>query len=291
MHICIAMKYILLILALLPLGMKAQNLHLSVMGGLSNYSGDLHPAFYAISQSKFHGALGAKYDVGEKLTLRSHISYGSIQAMDSKSKKASMKERNLDFKSKVLEFHLGAEYHLFSFNEKWWSPYVFASVGLFSNNPTTVVSKTKLRPLGTEGQGFVSGRKRAKNTQFCLPLGVGFKYALNEDMRVGIEFGWRKTSSDYLDDVSTTYADPIALLLANGPNAVELAYRGDERPGGAPYPATGTARGSKSGNDNYYFTALSFSVRLVLDKYKRIAGLATERKPKKVGCPGTRKVF
>lgn len=266
----------------------AQNLHASVMAGLSNYNGDLHPKFYALSQSKFHGAIGAKYDMTDKISLRAHFTYGLIGAYDSKSKDAAQKARNLNFKSSVMELHTGAEYHFFSFNDQWWSPYVFAALGVYKFNPKTADGGIALRNLATEGQGI--DIKKYKTLQLSIPFGAGFKYALNEDMRVGIEFGFRKTLTDYLDDVSGTYADAATVLAAGGPLGVDLAWRGDEV-GGGTYPSKGTLRGNNNGKDWYYFTALTFSVRLVLDKYKRIAGLATERKPKKVGCPSSKGIF
>lgn len=280
-----------LMLLAFPAALRAQNLHASVMLGLSNLNGDLHPKFYALSQSKFHAALGAKYDISEKLSLRAHFTYGKYGANDQKSRSAVQKARNLNVKSNLMELHAGAEYHVFSFNEKWWTPYVFAAIGIYRFNPKTADGGVALRALATEGQGVEPGVKKYKPTQLSLPIGAGFKYALNEDMRVGLEFGFRKTFTDYLDDVSGVYADPATVLAAGGPQGVNLAWRGDELPGGGAYPAKGTLRGNNNGKDWYYFTALTFSMRLVLDKYKRIAGLATERKPKKVGCPASKGIF
>jgi hypothetical protein len=276
----------IILLITLPAAISAQNLHLSVMGGLSNYNGDLHPKFYALGQSKFHIALGAKYDVSEKIALRSHFTYGTVQGNDARGSSGN-KSRNLNFKSKIMEFQVGAEYHLFSFNDQWWTPYLFAGVGLYSFKPYTATGgKTYLKPLGTEGQGLSGGPKNYATTQLCIPFGVGFKYALDEDTRVGIEFGFRKLLTDYLDDVSGTYYNEAGLLAGKGAQAVALAYGGS----GA-YPAAGTLRGNSAAKDWYYFTALTFSTRLILDKYKRIAGLAQGRKPKKVGCPSAKGIF
>lgn len=281
--------FLLLLSAAICCTANAQNLHASVMAGLSNYNGDLHPKFYSLSQSKFHGAIGAKYDMTDKISLRAHFTYGLIGADDKKSKDAAQNARNLNFKSSIMELHAGAEYNFFSFNEQWWSPYVFAALGVYKFNPKTADGGVALRNLATEGQGI--DVKKYKTMQLSIPFGAGFKYALNEDMRVGIEFGFRKTMNDYLDDVSGTYADASTVLAAGGPQGVDLAWRGDELPGGGAYPAKGTLRGNDNGKDWYYFTALTFSMRLVLDKYKRIAGLATEHKPKKVGCPSSKGIF
>jgi hypothetical protein len=276
---------------LLPLLAGAQNLHLSVMGGLSNYSGDLHPKFYALGQSKFHFALGAKYDVSEKISLRSHFTYGTIQGFDAKGG-AGNRSRNLDFKSKLMELQAGAEYHLFSFNDQWWTPYVFACVGVYNFKPYTATGgKRFLQPLGTEGQGLAGAPKKYGRTQLCLPMGVGFKYAIDEDSRVGIEFGFRKTFTDYLDDVGGKYYDAAQLTTGNGAAATDLAYRGDEV-GAGPYPAAGTQRANSNGKkDMYYFTSLTFSTRLILNSYKRIAGISKGPRAKKVGCPSSKGIF
>ena len=113
---------------------------------------------------------------------------------------------------------------------------------------------------------------------------AGDLYAINEDIRVGIELGYRKTFTDYLDDVSGGYFDEAALLVAKGQTAVDLAYRGDEV-GTEPYPAAKTPRGGAEFKDAYYYGAITVTVRSFIDQYKRIAGLPDYKRDKKVGCP------
>jgi hypothetical protein len=93
--------------------------------------------------------------------------------------------------------------------------------------------------------------------------------------------------TDYLDDVSTEYADQSVLLSARGQAAVDLAYRGDEVGAGS-YPTAKTPRGGASEKDGYYYMALTVTVRSFIDQYKRIAGLPSYHRDKKVGCPATR---
>jgi hypothetical protein len=124
-------------------------------------------------------------------------------------------------------------------------------------------------------------------TQLSIPLGFGALYALNEDIRVGLELGYRKTFTDYLDDVSGEYYDEAALFAAKGQIAADVAYRGDEV-GGPPYPAAKTPRGSAKYKDGYYYAAITITVRSFIDQYKRIAGLPSYKKDKKVGCPANR---
>jgi len=283
------MKKIFLSFCCLPLFTSAQNFYFSGRLGIANYQGDLKAKGISLSQAKLLGSIGARYDISERITARSYITFTSLQADDKKGT-ASMQQRNLNFKTKIFDWELTAEYSLFNLNDSWWTPYIFAGIGIYHFKPYTKdssESKTFLQPLSTEGQGFTPGIKDYKLTQFNIPFGFGAEYSLNEDMRIGIEFGYRKTFTDYLDDVSNVYVDKTSLFNARGQKAVDLAYRGDEVNAGT-YPVAGTTRGNQKNKDGYYYVALTYTVRYFFDKYKQIAGLPSGKKQKKVGCPSTR---
>ncbi|HEV8286614.1 MAG TPA: DUF6089 family protein [Chitinophagaceae bacterium] len=283
------MKNLILVFCCLPIFTVAQNFHFSGRLGVAGYQGDLKAKDISLSQVKPMLSLGVRYDLSEHISARSYFTLTSLKADDKKGT-ATMQQRNLNFKSKVWDWEFSAQYSFFNLNDRWWTPYVFAGVGLFHFNPYTKDSaghKTFLKPLSTEGEGFMSGVKDYKRMQLNIPLGFGAEYALNEDMRVGIEFGYRKTFTDYIDDVSTVYVDQNSLLNARGQTAVDLAWRGDEKSGNS-YPAAGTPRGNSKYKDGYYYVALTFTVRYFFDKYKQIVGLPAARKEKKVGCPATR---
>ncbi len=283
------MKKLLFGFFCIPAFAGAQNFHFSGRLGLAGYHGDLKAHAVSLSQTKLMGSIGARYDLSEHLNLRSYITLGALQADDKKGT-AAMQDRNLNFKTKLLDWELTGQYNFFNLNDRWWTPYVFAGIGIYHFKPytkDTSGNKYELKPLSTEGQGFVSGVKPYKLTQFSIPLGIGVDYSLNEDMRIGIEFGYRKIFTDYLDDVSGSYVDQASLLNARGQTAVDLAWRGDEiKP--APYPAAGVNRGNNKPRDGYYYVAVTYTVRYFFDKYKEIAGIPGGRREKKVGCPATR---
>ena len=282
-----AMKKLLTTFCCLPLVTLAQNFHFSARLGLAGYQGDLKAHSVTLSQTHIMGSIGARYDLSERLTARSYLTLTSLRADDKKGT-ASMQQRNLNFRTKLFDWELGAQYHIFSLNDKWWTPYIFAGIGLYHFNPYTKDSvKRFLKPLSTEGQSFAQGVNNYKLTGFSIPVGLGISYALNEDMRVGLELGYRKIFTDYLDDVSTNYVDQTALLGARGQTAVNLAWRGDEV-NGAPYPVAGSPRGNPEHKDGYYYIALTYTIRYFFDKYKQIVGLPSGRKEKRVGCPATR---
>jgi hypothetical protein len=264
----------------------AQNWHVSGRIGFSNYQGDLQDRRLALSQAKLTGSLGLRYDISEHLTARTFVSLGTLMAADGNNKSAELRKRNLDFHSRLIDLELGAQYQIFSLNNKWWTPYVFAGIGMFNFKPATRTNagdKVFLAPLSTEGQGFVNGRDPYPLWQFMIPFGVGAEYLITEDLRVGLEFGYRATFTDYIDDVSKGYVDQNILLANSGSQAVALAYRGE----GA-YPNTGERRGNPNNNDAYYFVQLTVTLRPFVDWYARTSGMAGFKKNKKVGCPATR---
>lgn len=268
----------------------AQNFHFSGRIGLAGYQGDLKAKAISLSQLKLMGSLGVQYDLTEHITARSYLTLASLHADDKKGTPV-MQQRNLNFNSKITDWELTGQYSFLNLNDYWWTPYIFAGIGIYHFNPYTKDTSGKkyfLQPLSTEGEGFATGIKNYKLMQFSVPIGFGASYSVNEDERIGIEFGYRKIFTDYLDDVSNVYVDQAALLNARGAKAVELAYRGDEVHAGS-YPAAGINRGNPKNKDGYYYIAITYTIRYFFDKYKQIAGiLPGGKKDKRVGCPASR---
>ncbi|MCO6497009.1 MAG: porin family protein [Chitinophagaceae bacterium] len=253
---------IVLALAMVSFSASAQKLWADGFLGALNYQGDLQDKRFTFQQSHLAGGAGATYDLNDHFSVRMHLLFGKLSANDKYGRNAS---RNLNFESSLFEVQAGLKYHVFPLNSHSLTPYVFAGVAVFHFNPYTYDStnvKYFLKPLSTEGQGFVQGRKPYALTQMAIPLGVGVKLSLTDNLNVGLEAGLRKTFTDYIDDVSTTYVDEFQLLMERGPKAVELAYRGGELHGAQAYPPANTPRGSAKYKDMYYFTALTVSMRI-----------------------------
>jgi hypothetical protein len=237
-------------------------------GGVTNYQGDLVDKFYVSRFTRPALGVTANYEFSERLIGRAGFTYGKVSGDDQfNNTKDYLKLRNLSFESSILEFSLLAEYNVFNLSNIRWTPYVFGGLAIYRFNPYTYDSqnnKVFLKPLSTEGQGIDGHNAKPYSlTQLALPLGGGIKYAINDRVTLGLEAGVRKLFTDYLDDVSTNYADAAALLAAKGQQAVDLAYRGDEVAGGDPnYPTKGSQRGGAEEKDWYYFTGLHITFRL-----------------------------
>lgn len=242
----------------------AQNVNFNILTGFTNYQGELQEKQITLNQAHIAFGAGLEYEVTDKLHLRLTGIFGKISGDDKKGTKNQA--RNLNFTSPLTEISLGMEYQLLSLYRRRFTPYIFAGISRFSFDPTAIDTagrKIKLQQLSTEGQDFTPDRKKYKLGQFAIPFGAGVKMNIGRNVILGLELGMRKTFTDYLDDVSTTYVDEFELFSNRGDQAVNISYRGDELPGGSPfYPAAGTQRGDPKTKDWYYFGGISIGFRL-----------------------------
>lgn len=89
-------------------------------------------------------------------------------------------------------------------------------VGVFHFNPQGSLTDAAgnktwyyLHPLRLEGQGMPEypASKPYKLTQMNIPFGGGLKFFMSDRINVSLEFLYRKTFTDYIDDVSQRYID------------------------------------------------------------------------------------
>lgn len=275
---------LLILFVVLTSSASSQGIHIGVFGGVSVYNGDLTEKIF--SEKTMNGVVGltGTYEFTDHIMARAGFTYTILGAADRYNKSTDLQLRNLSFETKLFEFSLMGEYDLFSLNEKRFTPYVMAGVAVFRYDPYIYYTgkvKIFLQPLSTEGQGISGYGDKYSLTQFAIPFGGGIKYAINDKLRIGLEAHVRKTFTDYLDDVSTNYADANDLFNARGQLAVDVSYRGDEVQGGNPlYPARGAQRGSSEAKDLYYFTGLHLTYRIADGGFGGGGGGRS-----KLGCP------
>ena len=131
--------------------------------------------------------------------------------------------RGLKFESKLTDISVTCEFNFYDYftggRRHSLTPFIFGGFGMFFFKPTA--DGINLRSIGTEGQqiGF-DGRKPYKTYAFDVPFGIGIKYSLNSRLCFSAEWGLRKTFTDYLDDVSTTYYLDGSQIDPNNPEQV-----------------------------------------------------------------------
>jgi hypothetical protein len=111
--------------------------------------------------------------------------------------------------------------------------------------------------------------------QIAIPFGLGVRYKIDRYWDLSLEVGWRKTFTDYLDDVSTSYASKANILAGGGENPTAAALLSDRSagsgfntlpdPSGTPYDIVrgygrdGQQRGEVSDDDWYITTGLTIN--------------------------------
>lgn len=241
-----------------------QRNEIGFMAGTSYYLGDLNPSKHFFL-TKPAGGLVYRYIINPRWALKLDGLYGSVEGNDAKAKYNV--ERNLSFKSNLFEASAQLELNFLSYitgndkiNENYFSPYIFGGISLFKFNPRAKLNNTwyDLQPYGTEGQGSSQypDRKPYALSNIAFPFGLGFKYSLGTSICIGAEWGLRKTTTDYLDDVSTTYADPAVLSAEHGNIGASLADR--SLSGGN---NTDLQRGNSGTKDWYSFACVFITIK------------------------------
>ena len=272
-----------------------------ITAGPSNFLGDLGGKYGKgttflkdnnIQMTKFMMGAYFAYHPSEWLGFRLAANFGSIEGDDAIIKgkgglEESRKTRNSNFKSKIQEVFLVAEFYPTVFFEYEPSdifhklrPYGLIGVGGFHFKPMgTDLSNgnwVSLRELHTEGQGFAEfpDRKEYKLTQVNVPMGVGVKYFASETVSLSLEVIHRVTFTDYIDDVSTNYIDPALFYNYLTPAQASLAQRMANKsdPSGLGVIdgfGPGDKRGTPTNNDGYFSVGIKVGFRLGTNSDKR----------------------
>jgi hypothetical protein len=263
-------KTILLLLAIFfIISVNAQKSEVGIGIGISTYFGDLNSPSMSTNISQSHPAFQVFYNYyfNQYLNTRLSLGQGTISGDDNKSSSENHKERNLSFKSNITEFSGIVEFNIFGVSSRF-SPFLFGGLNVFHFNPKTEYDGEwiYLQPLGTEGQGSELHPEKLKYKLIDLSLifGGGLKFKLNNSIVISLELGWRKTQSDYLDDVSGEYINFSELKRTNGDLAAYLSDRTNEyfSDGTNVDRRKGDLRGSANMKDYYSMTFVNFLYKL-----------------------------
>lgn len=199
---------------------------------------------------------GAKYNVTKWFALRAELNFAKLVADDALSTDGFRKTRNLSFRTNISEASLMGELVAVNFlnwrriKKMHFELYGFGGIGFFRFNPQAQLNGVwyNLRPLGTEGQGLISGTNLYRSFSGVIPFGMGLRKLLNDKFTLGLEVSFRKSFTDYIDDVSGRYYNLDHLAEERGALAAALADRSETGAGRA-----GGFRGNPKKNDNYGF--------------------------------------
>jgi hypothetical protein len=182
--------------------------------GTLNYTGDL-VRNYNFRYSKPAGTVFYRSNLSPVVSFRAAATAGLLGASETPIDPAAAL-RNESFNIFLFEVSTVMEYHFLNWRETKrfvrFTPYLFAGLGLF----------------GISGNAEKTGDY--SNIQGSVPFGGGLKYVYNPKWYFSLEFGIRKTFTDYLDNVSS----------------------GDQRYKNYKY-------GNPNDNDNFYFLGITLT--------------------------------
>ncbi len=183
----------------LPLIGNAQSFEFGVLGGFSNYQGDLVESYLEFEETNLAWGLFVRYNFNEKFSARINYNNGQISGDDQNGTEEWRKERNFSFRSSINEFSLIGEWDIFGQQsyttsgmfESSLTPYLLFGVGLVKFD------------VAAEGDGL-SVEEEYPSVFFSVPIGGGLKYHFQERVTLGAELAFRPAFGDYLDGVSLT---------------------------------------------------------------------------------------
>jgi hypothetical protein len=227
--------------------------------------------------------LGGRYKYTPYLAQKLNLSYGWITGDDTWTEEPARRNRNLYFRSPLFEF--GTVLELYFLPEKNTANryrnrglrgnqgrrvlgYVSGGINGMWFDPTGIGPDGKaysLQPLNTEGQGLIPSREPYSRVSWNIPVNLGFVFKINPAMSINLEFGYRKTFTDYMDDVSQTYVDPS--VFTNPLSAYFADHSLATLDPTSPYAIPGASnpgqqRGDPRDNDSYMTMFINFCYKI-----------------------------
>lgn len=178
--------YIFLLVSISEVSAQINELGVT-LGGI-NYIGDVGKTDYISPNNPAFGII-YKWNRSTRHAWRFSYMQGNIEGRDIESDVNGRKLRGKSFENSVKEFSAGLEFNFAEFdlhdNERAASLYVFTGVNYFIYNEIFILDKTSNIDY--------------RNSQFAIPMTVGFKTRFLSHFVLGAEIGARYTFTDNLD--------------------------------------------------------------------------------------------
>lgn len=247
---------------------------LGFTAGAAHYFGDLNTHGGLKAPKPALGIFYRKY-FNDYIGARAHFRFMNVGYTDVYSDNDFQRKRNLSFNSNIYELAIQGDFNFFRFepgsDDYRFSPYLTVGASGFHFNPYAYYQDRKyyLQPLGTEGQGsaMYPDRKQYALFNFAFLIGGGLKYSLNRRLNLGLEVLYRFAQTDYLDDVSTTYAG-ISAFPTKPDGSSTIAAILQDRSNAVTNPPIGVA-GRQRGNsrDKDQFATIELTLGILFTSY------------------------
>lgn len=182
-------KFLFYIFALfLTVESTAQIHEIGVFAGGINYIGDVGPTNYIAPNNFAFGAL-YKWNRSRRHSYRFSYFQGEITSNDIDSEAPNRNLRGYEIKNSVKEFSVGLEFNFLDFDlhqsDFTFSPYVYSGISTFIYDEIFVLDK--------------KSKLDYRSYSFAIPMTVGIKTKIAQQLILGVEVGARYTFTDNLD--------------------------------------------------------------------------------------------
>jgi hypothetical protein len=248
--------------------------------GSATYYGELsNPGTTLKFQPNFN--VGLQKYVTPRINIRVELNWFMLKGSDAQATDEGRKLRGLSFHSSNFELSAIGAINLYENGNRYYrrpslNIYGFGGIGLLYFNPKADYKGKSyaLEPLHTEGVSY-------SRVTPVIPFGLGVRIKTGPNTNIVLEGGYRKTFTDYLDDVSNKYvapsSDPITAYFQNPNNpAYNPAATGNINDYNA-----GSKRGNPSANDSYFLLNAKVEYYLPMNSTgRRGNGLISNKKRK-----------
>ena len=240
------------------------NTEVGILLGTSYYLGDLNTTHF--NQPLPAAGLIIRKNIDKRFAYKAEVMYLNIKSDERYSEDTIAKNRGLHFKSPIYELSGQVEFNFLPYQPGnplyTWTPYVYSGISIFHFNPQAENKNgewVNLQELGTEGQGTTLFPEKEKYSliQYSIAMGGGFKIAVNPSFNIILEYGVRKTFTDYLDDVSTTFVGGVG-----NPYPLDMSQEALEMSDPTGTNIAGDQRGDPDKKDWYSFVGITLSFKL-----------------------------
>lgn len=246
------------ILLLSGFGGSAQRVELGVSVGLANYTGDVSPRF-VMGETKPAAGIFARLNLNNTWALTAIANQLRVSGNDANF--SFNKARNIRFQTDITELAGVIEFNYFKYGtgvlDRHFTPFVYWGLGAALYNPQGFYKNKwyDLREYQTEGVAY-------SGVTAVMPMGLGLKWMPSKNVSIEWTIGFRKTYTDYLDDVSKNYIDIAQQMSDKGEVAAGLADPSIQLNEGVSLNKAGYQRGNPDFNDWYFLTNVSVTYRI-----------------------------
>ena len=178
-----------ILLACFTSNLFSQTHELGIFLGGTNFIGDIGSTNY-IYPNQFAGGVVYKYNLNPRMALRGNLNYLPIKGDDTASSNQYRNSRGYTFTNTITELAAGIEFNFFDYNIRErttaYTPYILVQFAGYNS----------------KAPDFVDANNRVffkNNFSLSIPVGIGFKGRLADNLAFAVEAAARFTFDDNLD--------------------------------------------------------------------------------------------